>query len=83
MHHDDTTSGWNKIWLATLCLCAKVNSDIRSHDTYLQPIQNCFLAFFIEPIDKPVVVELFDERHVGEVFGLCGADLGIFLAELG
>jgi hypothetical protein len=44
--------------------------EIRRHDTDLTPIQNRFLAFLVKPIDKTVVVELFNHAHVGEVFGL-------------
>ena len=46
------------------------NPAIRRQHTYLTPIQNRFLAFLVKPIDKPVVVELFDHAHVGEVFRL-------------
>ena len=37
----------------------------------------------VQPVDKIVVVELVDQTHVGEIFGLCITRLEVFLANLG
>ena len=41
------------------------------------------LALPVEPVNKPAVIEFFDNAHVDEIFRLCRADLGVFFAELG
>ena len=33
-------------------------------------IRNCFLAFIVKPVDRSARVEVFDQTHVGELFGV-------------